>query len=150
MAKVKFTVACTAMYHSELEIPDEIKNNEEEVLQYIRENLDQCPVDELEWLNDFEPNDAVTMEDIRYIDDELTPDLILEIEDLLEFNESTNNIKISKDIFDDFIENSYINIHFVDYDIESIFQYKMISEDKDGIIMAYINSKKYKKLEQEG
>ena len=34
---------------------------------YIHENLDECPVHELEWLEDFEPGDAVTLEDIDSI-----------------------------------------------------------------------------------
>lgn len=68
MAIVKFSVACTAIYHSELEIPNEIKNDREEILEYIHSHLDECSVDELEWLSDLEPEDAVTMEDIRYVE----------------------------------------------------------------------------------
>lgn len=68
MAKVKFTVACTAVYHSELEIPNEIKNDDEAILEYIHSHLDECTVEELEWLNDLEPEDAITMEDIRYVE----------------------------------------------------------------------------------
>lgn len=77
MAKsiAKFTVACTAVYTSELEIPEEIKNNRELIIEYIRDNLDKANVNELTWLNDFDPEDAVTDEDILYIyneDDEVT------------------------------------------------------------------------------
>lgn len=68
MAKVKFSVACTAIYQSELEIPNEIKNDNEAILEYIHSHLDECSVDELEWLNDLEPEDAVTIEDIRYVE----------------------------------------------------------------------------------
>ena len=68
MAKVKFSVACTAIYQSELDIPNEIKNDDEAILEYIRSHLDECVVDELEWLNDLDPEDAVTMEDIRCVE----------------------------------------------------------------------------------
>jgi hypothetical protein len=51
----------------------------------------------------------------------------------------TGNIKVSKDIFDDFVANTYVNIHFVDDNREDrIAQYKMISEDDEGIVMEYI------------
>lgn len=68
MAKVKFNVACTAVYRSELEIPKEIENDEKAILEYIHSHLDECKVEELEWLNDLDPEDAVTMEDIRYVE----------------------------------------------------------------------------------
>ena len=68
MAKVKFSVACTAIYQSELDIPNEIKNDDEAILEYIHSHLDECVVDELEWLNDLDPEDAVTMEDIRCVE----------------------------------------------------------------------------------
>ena len=68
MAKVKFKVACTAVYDSELEIPNNIANNKKAILDYIHENLDKCEIHDLEWLNDLDPDDAVTAEDIRYIE----------------------------------------------------------------------------------
>ena len=68
MAVVKFSVACTAVYNTELEIPNEIKNDNELILKYIRSHLDECNVDELTWLNDWDPNDAVTLEDIKYVE----------------------------------------------------------------------------------
>lgn len=65
MAKVKFNVTCIATYRSELEIPNEISGDEEAVLEYIRSHLSECNVNNLEWLNDLKPEDAViTMEDI--------------------------------------------------------------------------------------
>ena len=67
------------------------------------------------------------------------PDLILDSEELLEFDMKTGKIKVDKNIFDDFVANTYINIHFIDDNCEDrIAQYKMISEDDDGIIMEYI------------
>lgn len=67
MAKVEFSVACNAVYQSKLDIPDEIKDDEDKVLKYIRDNLDNCNVDELEWLSDLDPEDAVTIEYIKDI-----------------------------------------------------------------------------------
>ena len=68
MAKVKFKVACIAVYDSELEIPNDITNDEKAILNYIHENLDKCEIQDLEWLNDLDPDEAVTAEDIRYIE----------------------------------------------------------------------------------
>lgn len=68
MVKVKFNVTCMATYVSELSIPKNIVNNKEDVLNYIREHLSECNTQELEWLNDLEPSEAVTAEDIRCIE----------------------------------------------------------------------------------
>lgn len=68
MAKVKFKVTCIAVYDSELEIPNDIANDEKAILNYIHENLDKCEIQDLEWLNDLDPDEAVTAEDIRYIE----------------------------------------------------------------------------------
>lgn len=68
MAKVKFSVACMAVYQSELEIPNEIKNDDEAILDYIRSHIDECKVNDLEWLGDIEPANAVTMADIQYVE----------------------------------------------------------------------------------
>lgn len=68
MAKVKFKVACIAVYDSELEIPKEIADDKEAILKYIHEHLDDCNVEDLEWLNDLKPDEAVTQEDIRYVE----------------------------------------------------------------------------------
>ena len=65
-------------------------------------------------------------------------DLVLE-SDTYELDLKTGNIKVYKDIFDDFVLNTYINISFVDDNVEDrIAQYKMISEDDEGIVMEYI------------
>ncbi len=68
MAKVKFKVACTAVYDSELEIPKEIVDDKDAILKYIHEHLNDCNVEDLEWLNDLDPDEAVTQEDIRYVE----------------------------------------------------------------------------------
>ena len=68
MAKVHFTVTCTATYDSELAIPKDIANDKNAVLKYIHENLENACIDDLRWLNDLEPDEAVTLDDIEYID----------------------------------------------------------------------------------
>lgn len=62
---VKFTVGCKAIYHSSLELPDCIE--EDEVLNYIRDHLPECSVNDLTWIDDDEPISAVTEDDIKYI-----------------------------------------------------------------------------------
>lgn len=37
-------------------------------MKYIHEHLDDCNVENLVWLNDFDPEEAVTQEDIRYVE----------------------------------------------------------------------------------
>ena len=71
MKKVKFTVMCNATYQSELELPEDIDSTDSEaVLEYVRENLSDAPVKELEWLSDLEDSESsVTAEDIRSIED---------------------------------------------------------------------------------
>ena len=66
MKKVKFTVACIAMYNAELEVEDNLTNKE--VLDEIHKKLNTVPVSDLTWLEDLEPETAVTMEDIRSIE----------------------------------------------------------------------------------
>lgn len=64
--EAKFTVACTAVYHSRLDIPVSLKGNHEGILAYIREHLGDAPVEELEWSSDWDDvESAVTEEDIR-------------------------------------------------------------------------------------
>lgn len=61
--------------------------------------------------------------------------LFLEFEDLIEFDRITGNIKISKDIFDNFVENSFIEIEFMDDNCDYLCTYKMVAEDDEGIYM---------------
>lgn len=63
--------------------------------------------------------------------------LVLEKEDLLNYNERTHDIVVDKYIFDDFHEGKIIGIHFVD-DETIVREYEMISEDDNGIYMSYI------------
>lgn len=69
MAKVHFTVTCTATYDSELAIPKDIANDKNAVLKYIHENLENACIADLQWSNDLEPDEAVTLDDIRYIEE---------------------------------------------------------------------------------
>ena len=68
-----------------------------------------------------------------------TPDLFLEREELLECDMRTGNIKVDKQIFDDFVPNSYINIQFVDAKYDGIYQFSMVAEDDEGIFMEYLD-----------
>ena len=65
MKKVNFSITCMAMYNAELDVEDSF--NEEEILNMIHEKLNTFPAKELIWLEDLEPEEAVTMDDIRYI-----------------------------------------------------------------------------------
>lgn len=67
MTKVKFSVACNAIYYSELEVEDEL--SKEEILDEIHCRLNEAPIKELDWLSDLDPEDAVTMEDIISIEE---------------------------------------------------------------------------------
>lgn len=62
---VTFSVMCNAVYQSELELPDDVKD--EDVLDFIQNNLHRAPVSDLEYLDDIEPQAAVTEEDIKEI-----------------------------------------------------------------------------------
>lgn len=64
----------------------------------------------------------------------LVADIYLEMEELLECDMKTGNIKVDKQIFDDFVPNSCINIQFVDTDDE-VMSYTMVAEDDEGIFM---------------
>ena len=53
-------------------------------------------------------------------------------------SEETGDVLVDKSIFDDYMENAYINIQFVDDNDDKVLQYKMISEDDQYIRMEYI------------
>ena len=61
--------------------------------------------------------------------------MVLELSDLVDYDKATGNIVVSKDIFDDFVEDSYINIQFVEDDSETIYMYRMVSENEDEVYM---------------
>ena len=64
--------------------------------------------------------------------------LILEIADLVDYNNRTHDIKVCKYIFDDFHENKVIYIHFVEDGEGIVREYEMISEDSESIFMSYL------------
>ena len=66
------------------------------------------------------------------------PDITLE-EDDYTLDEKTGNISVDKQIFDDFVKDSYIKIHFTnDNDGDSYTEYKMVGETEDVIVMEYL------------
>ena len=66
------------------------------------------------------------------------PDIAIE-EDDYTLDEKTGNISVDKQVFDDFVKDSYIRIHFTDdNDDDSYIEYKMIDETEDAIIMEYL------------
>ena len=62
-------------------------------------------------------------------------DLVLEIADLLKYDRNTSDMEVDKSIFDDFEEGKVIYVKFADDMEDLIYEYKMISEDYDGIKM---------------
>lgn len=78
MAEVKFKATCLATYTSSLELPPEIDpHDEEQVLEYVRENLKDAVIADIEFMQDLEnPEEAVDLEDL-FIDSEplITEDL---------------------------------------------------------------------------
>lgn len=61
--------------------------------------------------------------------------MVLELCDLIDYDRTTGNIKVDKDIFDDYVENSYIVIQFVEDDNDFVYTYRMVMEDDEGIYM---------------
>lgn len=72
--------------------------------------------------------------------DVFPPVLTLDTDDLLVNDIDKGIIKVSKDIFDDFQENTIIDIKFVDDNSEAIHNYQMIDEDEEGITMIYFGT----------
>ena len=67
--EVNFSVMCHATYQSKMTVPDEYCESRESILEYIRENLADAPVLEIEYLSDIDADAAVTDEDIYSIQD---------------------------------------------------------------------------------
>jgi hypothetical protein len=98
--------------------------------------MKKCFYDAMEEAMEISPcaNLNIKLEDVQ----DKEADLFLEIEELLECDMKTGKIKVDKQIFDDFVPNTYINIQFVDTDSDEILQYTMVSEDDEGIYMEYL------------
>lgn len=62
MKKIKFTATCVAAYKSEIEVPDNL-NTKEEVLAYILDHINECPCNELTYLED--TDEPVTIDDFE-------------------------------------------------------------------------------------
>lgn len=65
-------------------------------------------------------------------------DLILSMNDLLEYKQRTHDIEVDKNIFDDFEEGKIIYIRFEEDEEGIIREYEMVSEDRYGIVMSYM------------
>lgn len=62
-------------------------------------------------------------------------DLILKRADLLKFDNNTSDMEVDKSVFDDFEKDKVIYVKFADDFEDLIYEYKMVSEDFDGIKM---------------
>lgn len=69
------------------------------------------------------------------LEDDQDVELVLSNDDY-ELDEETGNILVDRIIFDAFEKGAYVDVYFDDED--KYAQYKMISEDVDGIVMEYI------------
>ena len=69
MKRVEFTVKCSAVYQSRHDIPDECATDEESILECLRDRIGEAPILDISWLDDLEPCDAITQEDIISIYD---------------------------------------------------------------------------------
>ena len=65
--------------------------------------------------------------------------MVLELCDLIDYDRTIGNITVDKDIFGDFVENSYINIQFVEDYNNIIYTYKMVAENEEAIYMELMN-----------
>lgn len=61
--------------------------------------------------------------------------MVLELCDLIDYDRTMGNIVVDKGIFDDFVENSCIDIRFVDDEYNLVYTYIMVKEDDEGIYM---------------
>lgn len=61
--------------------------------------------------------------------------LVLEVADLIDHDDSLNSVTVDKDIFDDFDEGSIIEIQWIDIPGEPTFEYQMVEETDDEIVM---------------
>ena len=118
---------------------------------------DDADYDDVDWMDedDIESDWNYALEDlydlcdafdiwipIRGIDESFAdaaeaPDIIID-SDEVDFDDATGNIKLSKDLFDNFVPNTYLNIKFSDNNEDKVTQYKMISETDDYIVCEYI------------
>lgn len=65
---------------------------------------------------------------------------VFEADDFISIDMNTGIVKVDKSVFDNFVENSYIEIYCPDINANYIMQFVMISEDSEGITMEWIDS----------
>lgn len=68
------------------------------------------------------------------------PDLYLEVTDLLVNDPDAGIIKVSTQVFDDFVPDSHIMVEFVDELPGIIQEYVIKSQDSEGITMEWLSS----------
>ena len=61
--EIEFKATCIAQYNSIIIAPKELKHNKEKLVKYIIEHIDDCPIFNLEWLEDSEI--PLTVEDLK-------------------------------------------------------------------------------------
>ena len=61
--EIEFKATCIAQYNSIIIAPKELKHNKEKLVKYIIEHIDDCPIFNLEWLEDSEI--PLTIEDLK-------------------------------------------------------------------------------------
>ncbi len=116
----------------------------EELINNFIEHLIECNSNIEDTLLTLKNGIGMKEEEWKELGWNLTPDkevadLVLEREELLECDIKTGNIKVDKQIFDDFVPNTYINIQFVEDEDEGIWQFSMVAEDDEGIFMEYFD-----------
>ncbi len=62
MREVEFTYSLMATARGRLPLPDDVKDGEE--LEYIRDHLVEAVADDIEWIGDLDPDQAVDQDDI--------------------------------------------------------------------------------------
>lgn len=65
---------------------------------------------------------------------------IFEEDDFISIDMNTGIVKVDKSVFNNFVENSYIEIYCPDINANYIMQFVMVSEDNEGITMECIDS----------
>ena len=116
----------------------------QEIINNFIEHLTECNNNIEDTLLTLKHGIGMKKEEWEYLGWDFTPDketadLFLEREELLECDIKTGNIKVDKQIFDDFVPGTYINIQFVEDADDGIWQFVMINEDDEGIFMEYLD-----------
>ncbi len=73
------------------------------------------------------------------VDEDAIADIVLSEDDYI-LDARTGQIKIDKQVFDDFVKNTYINIKFVDEEHQPLNQYIMVDEDDEYIYCDFLDA----------